>query len=164
AELKRKVLALEKEIAAILTDTPEKQEKQARLEEYRESIQKWTPENFDKLSEVEKNIHQKAFTTNKNHDLYRKVVDNTYDDNGVSRTMKVPAGDVLYQFRRDVDNDTLPTVSWLVPPQHFSDHPGSPWYGAWCVSEVMNILTKNPDFWKKTIFIVSYDANDGYFD
>lgn len=78
--------------------------------------------------------------------------------------MKVPAGDVLYQFRHDVDNDTLPTVSWLVPPQHFSDHPGSPWYGAWCVSEVMNILTKNPDFWKKTIFIVTYDENDGYFD
>ena len=163
-ELKRKVTALEKEIAAISADTPEKKEKQSRLEEYQASLQKWTTENFNKLSEVEKNIHNKAFTTNKNHSLYRQVVDSTYDDNGVTRTMKVPAGDVLYQFRHDVDNNTLPTVSWLVPPQHFSDHPGSPWYGAWCVSEVMNILTKNPDFWKKTIFIVTYDENDGYFD
>jgi phospholipase C len=163
-ELKRKVIALEKEIAAISTDSPERKEKQSRLENYRESLQKWAPENFNKLSEAEKSIHYKAFTTNKNHSLYRKVVDSTYDDNGISRTMKVPSGDVLYQFRQDVDNGTLPTVSWLVPPQHFSDHPGSPWYGAWCVSEVMNILTKNPDTWKKTIFIVTYDENDGYFD
>jgi phospholipase C len=28
----------------------------------------------------------------------------------------------------------------------------------------MNILTKNPDTWKKTIFIITYDENDGYFD
>lgn len=163
-ELKRKVIALEKEITAISTDSPERKEKQSRLENYRESLQKWAPENFNKLSEAEKSIHYKAFTTNKKHPLYRKVVDSTYDDNGISRTMKVPAGDVLYQFRQDVDNGTLPTVSWLVPPQHFSDHPGSPWYGAWCVSEVMNILTKNPDLWKKTIFIITYDENDGYFD
>src|SRR5690606_26452173 len=41
---------------------------------------------------------------------------------------------------------------------------GSPWYGAWLISETMNILTKNPDVWKKTIFIITYDENDGYFD
>lgn len=28
----------------------------------------------------------------------------------------------------------------------------------------MNILTKNPEVWKKTIFILNYDENDGYFD
>src|SRR5690606_7519103 len=39
-----------------------------------------------------------------------------------------------------------------------------PWYGAWYVSEVLNILTKNPEVWKKTIFILTYDENDGYFD
>jgi phospholipase C len=35
---------------------------------------------------------------------------------------------------------------------------------AWHVSEVMDILTKNPKVWKKTIFILTYDENDGYFD
>jgi phospholipase C len=55
-------------------------------------------------------------------------------------------------------------VSWLSSPEHFSDHPTSPWYGAWYVSEVMDILTKNPEVWKKTIFILTYDENDGYFD
>jgi len=28
----------------------------------------------------------------------------------------------------------------------------------------LNILTENPEIWKKTIFILNYDENDGYFD
>jgi phospholipase C len=28
----------------------------------------------------------------------------------------------------------------------------------------LNILTHNPEVWKKTIFILTYDENDGYFD
>jgi phospholipase C len=63
-----------------------------------------------------------------------------------------------------VEEKKLPLVSWLVAPEHFSDHPGSPWYGAWYISEVLNILTKDPETWKKTIFIINYDENDGYFD
>jgi len=70
----------------------------------------------------------------------------------------------LHQFRKDVSDKNLPTVSWLVAPERFSDHPSSPWYGAWYISEVLNILTKDPETWKKTIFIINYDENDGYFD
>src|SRR5690606_488093 len=80
------------------------------------------------------------------------------------REMQVPAGDILHQFREDVNNGKLPTVSWVIGPSNFSDHPGSPWYGAWYVSEVLDILTRNPEVWKKTIFILCYDENDGYFD
>ena len=78
--------------------------------------------------------------------------------------MQVPKGDVLHQFRSDVENGKLPSVSWLVAPENFSDHPGAPWYGAWYVAEALNILTRNPEVWKKTIFILTYDENDGYFD
>ncbi len=78
--------------------------------------------------------------------------------------MVVPKGDILYQFRKDVNEGKLPAISWLSSPEKFSDHPTSPWYGAWYVSEVMDILTKNPEVWKKTIFILTYDENDGYFD
>ncbi|WP_449400533.1 alkaline phosphatase family protein [Chryseobacterium wanjuense] len=84
------------------------------------------------------------------------------DENGDK--LVVPKGDVLFQFRKDVEDQKLPLVSWLVAPEHFSDHPGSPWYGAWYISEVLNILTKDPETWKKTIFIINYDENDGYFD
>jgi phospholipase C len=71
---------------------------------------------------------------------------------------------VLHQFRQDVHGRRLPTVSWIVSPQTFSDHPSSPWYGAWYIAEVLDILTRNPDVWKKTIFLLTYDENDGYFD
>ena len=81
-----------------------------------------------------------------------------------AREISVPAGDVLHQFRHDVSSGALPAVSWLVAPENFSDHPSSAWYGAWYVSEVLDILTKNPEVWKKTVFILCYDENDGYFD
>ena len=71
---------------------------------------------------------------------------------------------MLHQFREDVAKDELPTVSWVVPPERFSDHPCSAWYGAWYIAEMLDILTQNPDVWKKTIFILTYDENDGYFD
>ncbi|MEJ7646229.1 MAG: phospholipase C, phosphocholine-specific [Chryseolinea sp.] len=124
----------------------------------------YTRENWDKLPQAEKDIHLKAFTTNIKDPDYHSLATVTYDDNGTTREMKVPKGDVLFQFRKDVNEGKLPTVSWLVPPSHFSDHPGSPWYGAWYLSESIDILTKNPEVWKKTIFILCYDENDGYFD
>ena len=71
---------------------------------------------------------------------------------------------MLRQFRADVANGTLPTVSWLVTPERYSDHPSSAWYGAWYIVETLNILTKNPAVWKKTVFILTYNENDGYFD
>ncbi|HMJ67681.1 MAG TPA: phospholipase C, phosphocholine-specific [Cyclobacteriaceae bacterium] len=124
----------------------------------------YTIENWNKLPQREKDIHQKAFTTNANDPDYHRLVSVSYDDNGTAREMKVPKGDVLHQFRKDVNEGKLPAVSWLVAPSNFSDHPGSPWYGAWYLSESMDILTKNPEVWKKTIFILCYDENDGYFD
>jgi phospholipase C len=88
----------------------------------------------------------------------------TYQDGDMERRVFMPKGDVFRVFREDVRSGRLPTVSWLVAPERFSDHPGSAWYGAWYIAEALNILTENPDIWKKTIFILTYDENDGYFD
>jgi phospholipase C len=138
--------------------------KRKELEEIRRDKDKWTPENFAKLSEHEANLHRKAFTINDGDTDYRKLDTLTYREGGIEREMQAPKGDVLHQFRQDVQSGNLPMVSWLVPPERFSDHPGSPWYGAWFLSETFDILTKNPEVWKKTIFILCYDENDGYFD
>jgi phospholipase C len=132
------------------------------LDVIKQDQQKYTRENFQKLSPFEKSIHAKAFTTNKKDASYHKLTSLNYNDGSAKRELKVPAGDVLFQFREDVKEGTLPTVSWLVAPENFSDHPGAPWYGAWYISEVLDILTKNPEIWKKTIFILAYDENDGY--
>lgn len=137
-----------------------KQELEASLKH----LQQYTPENYAGLSPQEKALHEKAFANNSNDPDYHSLMTLKYDDNGTAREMKIPKGDVFYQFREDVKNGTLPTVSWLVAPENFSDHPGAPWYGAWYLSETIEILIKNPEVWKKTIFILCYDENDGYFD
>lgn len=125
---------------------------------------KWSSIHFNKLSQREKNLHQKAFTTNINDPHYHELTSLRYKDGDTEREVSIPKGDILHQFREDVRTEKLPTISWVVAPCNFSDHPGAPWYGAWYISEVMDILTQNPDIWKKTIFLVTYDENDGYFD
>jgi phospholipase C len=123
-------------------------------------------EKYNKLSAREKNLIDKAFASNINAPFnYLELAPFTFtNDEGKEETVNIPKNDIFYQFRSDVDSGKLPTVSWLVAPQRFSDHTSSPLYGTWYVSEALDILTKNPEVWKKTVFILTYDENDGYFD
>ncbi|MBD1420180.1 phosphocholine-specific phospholipase C [Sphingobacterium chuzhouense] len=134
------------------------------LADAQKEIEKFTPENFDKLSKKEKNLYYKAFSTNKQDPDFRKLTTVNNEDSENSKSFEVPKGDLFYEFRKDVNAGSLPTVSWLVAPHYFSDHPSKPMYGPWYISEILDILTKNESVWKKTIFIVTYDENDGYFD
>ncbi|MEO6837563.1 MAG: phospholipase C, phosphocholine-specific [Ginsengibacter sp.] len=134
------------------------------LADANEQLVQWSSENFEKLSSYQKNLFQKAFTTNVDDPDYLSLSPLTYEENGEERELPIPKGDVLYQFRKDVDSGNLPTVSWIVPSQNLSDHPSAPWYGTLYTSEILDILTKNPEVWKKTIFILTYDENDGYYD
>jgi phospholipase C len=138
--------------------------KQHRLKVALEDRPVYTAENFEKLSRRERALHEKAFTTNVNDPSYHDLGTLRYRDGGVERELRIPKGDVLHQFREDVNKGSLPAVSWLVAPENFSDHPSAPWYGQWYLAEVLNILTHNPEVWKKTIFVLTYDENDGYFD
>lgn len=129
-----------------------------------EDRQIYTREKYEQLSQREKNLHDKAFTTNRKDPYYHQLETLTYKDGAMERTVQLPKGDILHQFREDVNTGQLPTVSWIVAPENFSDHPEAAWYGAWYISEVMDILTRNPEVWKKTILVLTYDENDGYFD
>jgi phospholipase C len=119
---------------------------------------------YHQLTEAQRALHHAAFVTNAGSPGYHELQQLSFADGDKRQTMMVPKGDILYQFRKDVSEGKLPTVSWLSAPEKFSDHPTSPWYGAWYVSEIMDILSSNPEVWKKTIFILTYDENDGYFD
>jgi phospholipase C len=136
----------------------------ATLKRYEAERLEWIQDRFDRLSPREKNLHTRAFATNVGDPFYRQLTQIAYHDGEVERRLKVPKGDVLYGFRQDVTEGRLPTVSWLVSPQAFSDHPSSAWFGSWYIAEVLDILTRNPEVWKKTVFLVTYDENDGYFD
>jgi phospholipase C len=136
----------------------------SELSDAREHLKNYTPEKYAGLSAEQKNLHERAFTTNTGDPHHHALVPTEYMDGSAKRTIRLPQGDVLYQLREDVRTGNLPTVSWIVAPEKFSDHPVSPWYGAWYVSEVLDILTRNSEIWKSTIFILCYDENDGYFD
>jgi phospholipase C len=169
--LPHEISLLQQEWEKLPTDDPSKSnlqktinEKRKQLDAAKLELNTFNQEKFDQLSLRDKNLHQKAFVTNINDPHYHTLEEISYEDNGVARSLKLPKGDLLHQFREDVNKGNLPTVSWLAAPENLSDHPTSAWYGAWYVSEVMDILTKNPEVWKKTIFILTYDENDGYFD
>jgi phospholipase C len=69
------------------------------------------------------------------------------------------------EFRKDVQNGTLPQVSWIVASAGYTEH--SDWpvdYGAWYMSQIFDILVSNPAVFSKTVFIVNYDEADGSFD
>ena len=68
-------------------------------------------------------------------------------------------------LRKDVLAGNLPQVSWIAAPEAFSEHSNWPTnYGAWYISKVLDALTANSDVWSRTILLITYDENDGFFD
>lgn len=135
------------------------------LDRLRAEAAEFTEEAWERLDPRARELHERAFASNRGDPDFRSLAEMVYRaDDGSQRSVQVPKGDILRNFRSDVESGRLPTVSWLVPPERVSDHPTSAWYGAWYLSEVMDILTSNPEVWKKTVFILTYDENDGYFD
>jgi phospholipase C len=69
------------------------------------------------------------------------------------------------QFEYDALHDKLPPVSWIMPTSYQSEHPDyMPADGAAFVASKIDAIAANPDVWRKTIFILNYDENDGIFD
>lgn len=69
------------------------------------------------------------------------------------------------QFEYDATHDKLPTVSWILPTSYQSEHPDyMPAAGADFVAAKLEAIAANPGVWAKTLFILVYDENDGFFD
>ena len=72
---------------------------------------------------------------------------------------------LIAEFRKDVAADRLPQVSWIVTNYKLSEHPqAAPSDGAYFVARLIEALASNPTVWAKTVFILNYDENDGFFD
>jgi phospholipase C len=68
-------------------------------------------------------------------------------------------------FVADVKSGKLPSVSWIIPPLGFDEHPSaSPMNGQYFTSLVLDALLQNEKVWSKTALILMYDENDGWFD
>jgi phospholipase C len=67
-------------------------------------------------------------------------------------------------FENDLAHFRLPTVSWIVPPYDYTEHPRfPPANGAHWISKKISALLAS-SYWKSTVFILIYDENDGSFD
>lgn len=69
-------------------------------------------------------------------------------------------------LKADVLANRLPQVSWVVATAEGSEHPGpsSPASGADYIARVLDALTANPESWSKTVLLINFDENDGFFD
>jgi phospholipase C len=72
----------------------------------------------------------------------------------------------LDQLRADVLAGQLPQVSYIIATAKGSEHPGpsSPAQGAAYTAEVIDALTADPATWARTVLLVMFDENDGFFD
>ena len=75
----------------------------------------------------------------------------------------------LPSYPRDFDHDVrtgrLPSVSWIISPDGYDEHPPTPPNnGAWFIDRVLQSLVANEAVWSKTVVFITYDENGGFFD
>lgn len=100
----------------------------------------------------------------KDDPLYRRG--RAWVDGSTAENAEASRGEHLVRtFAADVAADRLPAVSWIVAPYIMSEHPKAPpAYGEVLISQLIAALVANPGVWAKTVFILNYDENDGFFD
>jgi len=77
----------------------------------------------------------------------------------------IPDGQLPARLRHDVVTGNLPQVSWIVGPTATTEHPDSlPALGAQYTQRILEALTADPKVWAKTLLILTYDENGGFFD
>jgi phospholipase C len=84
-----------------------------------------------------------------------------------SSTLYQKAFNPIYpdDFVRNIHRGTLPSVSWIIPPLGYDEHPPAPpALGEWLTNQVLQALISNRDVWSKTVLFHMYDENDGFFD
>jgi phospholipase C len=106
----------------------------------------------------------KCFTPDKKG-CFKEKIDIDYDKLA-NLTKNGAVNRTLEQFASDARDGKLPNVSWIIPPEFYSEHTGAnaPTHGAYYINKVLSALVANPDVWSKTVFIINYDENDGFFD
>jgi phospholipase C len=68
-------------------------------------------------------------------------------------------------FMADVSSGALPQVSWVYTTIVQSEHPPAPvTFGEQVAADIVSALTSNPELWKKTALLITWDENGGFFD
>jgi phospholipase C len=68
-------------------------------------------------------------------------------------------------FLTDLQNKTLPTISWLIPPEPENEHPGGPSVCTgenWTVEQINAVMQSS--YWKNTLIVLVWDDFGGFYD
>ncbi|HEX7654524.1 MAG TPA: phospholipase C, phosphocholine-specific, partial [Verrucomicrobiae bacterium] len=84
-------------------------------------------------------------------------------DRGMSPAPTLSA--LVSAFKNDVASNALPSVSWIIGPGNYTEHPPySPANGEWFTKQLLDAMAANPAVYTNTVFILNYDENDGFYD
>jgi phospholipase C len=68
-------------------------------------------------------------------------------------------------FEQDLERNELPAVSWIQLVFNESQHPAFPVEkGEYGINQVLSAIWRRPHIWRKTVVIINYDENGGFFD
>ncbi len=90
------------------------------------------------------------------------AIDAVYNGPEWKTNISMPQKNVI----KDVENNALPAVSWVIPDQPHSDHPGgkgTPDEGPSWVAAVVNAIGKS-SYWNSSAIIVVWDDWGGFYD
>ena len=72
---------------------------------------------------------------------------------------------LIDDFRADLRAGRLPAVSWICAPTEYCEHPAeTPNAGEHFTARLLAALADHPETWARTVLVLSYDENDGFFD
>jgi len=70
----------------------------------------------------------------------------------------------LTEYQQDLQEGTLPQVSWIIPDFQDSEHPPEPVdQGMWYVTNLVNQLMKSP-YWGSSVIFLTWDDYGGFYD
>jgi phospholipase C len=72
----------------------------------------------------------------------------------------------IQPFFTDVQNDTLPAVSFVKPDSLIDAHPGTstPPLAEAFIRKIVSAVQANPEVWKQAAIVVIFDEAGGYYD
>ena len=95
---------------------------------------------------------------------YFKAYNNPFSVTGVELVGRGLTPD-LDDFGQDIQQNKLPSVSWIMPPLAECEHPAAPpGYGEYFIHSILSALVSNPAVWAQTVLFVTHDENGGFFD
>jgi phospholipase C len=73
--------------------------------------------------------------------------------------------DIAQAFATDVATGKLPQVSWIIAPTALSEHANyHPQAGEDLSARLLRGLAARPEVWSRTVFLLNYDEQGGFFD